>query len=74
MSKHKYVMHMMKRMEEKLIELMGHEEYGEFSKEIAKEAFRMEMEDLPASEFKDYVLGHFDTFTADYFSYEDLED
>ena len=70
----KYLMHMMKRVEEYLIELIGHDAYEEFCKEIAKEAFRMEMEDLPESEFKDYVLGHFDTFTADYFSYEDLED
>lgn len=56
---------MMKRMEEYLIELIGHDAYEEFSKEIAKEAFRMEIDDMPEGEFKDFCNEQFDLVTSD---------
>ena len=44
------------KMEEKLKELMGEEEYLEFASEIAKEAFRKELEGMADSEFKRTIL------------------
>lgn len=44
------------KMEEKLKELMGEEEYIEFASEIAKEAFKKELEGMADSEFKRTIL------------------
>lgn len=61
----KAMMHTMKRMEDKLRELMGDEEYHKFSTELAKEAFRKEVEDMEDSEFKRFVTANFDDITAE---------
>lgn len=50
--------YMIKRMEEKLMELMG-DDYYEFARKIAIEAFRKEMEAASESEFKNFVLDNF---------------
>ena len=50
----KYIMYMMKRMEEYLIELIGHDAFEEFSDQIAKEAFVMSIHDMPDGDFKDF--------------------
>lgn len=61
----KVMTHMMKRMEDKLRELMGEEAYTEFSKELAKEAFRKEVEGMADSEFREFTLANFDDITAE---------
>lgn len=61
----KVMLYVMRRMEAKLQDLMTEEEYLEFSKEVAKEAFQMETEDMADSEFKDFVLEHFDEITGE---------
>ena len=53
-------MHMMKRMEEKLKELMGDKAFVMFTNQIAKEAFRIEIENMAEGDFKDFVLTNFD--------------
>lgn len=59
------ILYIMRRMEAKLQDLMSEEEYMDFNKEIAMEAFRMEIEDMADSEFKDFVLEHFDEITGE---------
>ena len=55
----------MKRMEDKLRELMGEEEFHKFSVELAKEAFRKEIDGMEDSEFKRFVTANFGAITAD---------
>ena len=56
-------LYIMKRMEEKLIELMGTEAYLEFSKEITKEEFGKYINSWFDCEFKDFINEHFDQIT-----------
>ena len=51
--------YMIKRMEEKLMELMG-DDYYEFARELALEAFKKEVEAAAESEFKKFVLENLD--------------
>lgn len=60
----KIYLHMMRRQEEKLIELMGAESYGRFARELAKEAFRMEVDGMAESAFKDFVTENFDNIVG----------
>lgn len=46
-------------MEEKLIELLGTKEYYTWSSEIAKKLFREDIEEMPDSEFKDFLMDNF---------------
>ena len=55
-----YTMYVMKKMEEKLIELMGKEAFAEFVKEIAKEGFRREVDGMADGEFKNFCKEYFD--------------
>lgn len=61
----KAMTHMMKRMEDKLRELMGEEEFHKFSVELAKESFRKEVEGMADSDFKRFVTANFDDITAE---------
>lgn len=56
-------MYAMKKMEEKLIELMGQEAYAEFSTEIARKGFRAEIEEMAEGEFKNFCIEYFDDIT-----------
>ena len=58
-------MYMMMEMEKKLRELMGAEAYTAFAAKIAREAFRREVEAMADSDFKRYILDHFDEITED---------
>ena len=53
----------MKKMEEKLIELMGKDAYAEFATEIAREGFRMEVNGMADGEFKYFCQEYFDDIT-----------
>lgn len=61
----KAVNHMMNRLEKRLIELMGKEAYAEFAKEIAKEAFAIEVDNMNDGEFKDFCIENFGDITGD---------
>ena len=56
-------MFVMKKMEEKLIELMGQEAYSKFSVEIAREGFRHEIDGMEDSDFKNFIMENFDEIT-----------
>ncbi len=60
----KATIHMMQRMEDALRHFMEPKEFAEFTKTIAKEAFRIEMEDMADGDFKDFVMEHFDEITG----------
>lgn len=55
--------YVMKQMEAKLIELMGEEAYSAFSKKIATEGFRKEVNSMEDGDFKNFVIEHFDEIT-----------
>ena len=56
-------LYVMKKMESKLIELMGQKEYAAFAIEIAREGFREEVNGMADSEFKDFIEENFDEIT-----------
>lgn len=70
----KYLSMMIKRMEEKLKELMGEEEYIKFSREVAKETFFAECSDLPEGDFKDFCIDNFQFITSDDFEESEGEE
>ena len=47
------------------IELMSEEEYVKFSVEIARDSFRLEIDGMADSDFKDFVVEHFDKIVGD---------
>ena len=55
----KGMMHIIKRFEEKLRELMAEQEYQEFSTRVAKEAFAIEIDEMPDGDFKDFCQDNF---------------
>jgi len=55
--------YLLKKMEEKLIELMGKEAYTEFSVQIAREGFRKEVDGMADGDFKNFVIENFDKIT-----------
>ena len=50
----------MKMMEDKLIELMGMEEYMRFSDKVAQKVIREEIENMPDGDLKKFCLEHWD--------------
>ena len=63
--KEKIYLHIMKRQETMLKELMDEEEFQRFTADIAKEAFRMEIDGMADSEFKEFVTENFDEITGE---------
>lgn len=59
----KGLLYMINRMDAKLRDYMTAEEHATFSKEIAKEAFRIDIEDMEDNGFKAFVIEHFDEIT-----------
>jgi hypothetical protein len=60
----KTIMFMMKRMEEKLRELMGDDAFTDFSVALAKEAFRQDIYNMADDEFKNFCVDNFDVITG----------
>ena len=58
-------LHMMKRMEEKMIEMMGKDEYSKWSTEVAKETFMKWVSSSPSEDFKQFVEGNMDIIVGD---------
>ena len=65
--------YMIGKCEEKLRELMGAEEYSKFAAEIARGAFKAEIESAPDGVFKDFVLSHLSELTADDYNPENFD-
>lgn len=63
--KEKIYLHIMKRQETMLKELMDEEDFQRFTVDLAKEAFRMEIDGMADSEFKEFVTEHFDEITGE---------
>lgn len=61
----KAYLQMIKRLEDKLREYMTEQEYMDFSIQIAKEAFAIEVDDMAESDFKDFCIDKFDLITGD---------
>ena len=55
--------YIIKRYEEKLEELMSAGDLHKFSKLIAKELFKMEIDNMPDSDFKQFCIDNFDEIT-----------
>lgn len=56
--------YLIKRLDEKLKEYMTAEEHAAFSIEIAKEAFRIDVESMEDGDFKEFALANFDRITG----------
>ena len=65
--------YMIGKCEEKLRELMGAEEYSKFAAEIARGAFKAEIDSMAAGDFKDFVQSHFDELTGDDYNPENFD-
>lgn len=65
MSDNEMSMKVMRYMEEKLKELMGEKEYALWSAEVAKKAFREEVNGMEDGDFKDFILTNFDEIVGD---------
>lgn len=65
MRSEKFYWYVIKAMEEMLKMYMGEDAYKEFSNKVAKEGFRLEVEDMADGDFKQFVLDNFDTITAE---------
>lgn len=50
--------------ENKLIEIMGMEAFGEWVLEASKDLFRQEVESMQDCDAKEYILEHFDEVTG----------
>lgn len=54
---------MMKAYEVKLLEYMAEDDYSKWSKELAKQMFREEVESMQDSDFKEFILENFEHIT-----------
>lgn len=57
------LLYMMTKMEEKLRELMGDEEYQAFARQTAKDALLKEIDEMLGGDIREFVLEHFDEIT-----------
>ncbi len=53
----------MQRMEMKLRELLGDDEYMKFSKEVALDCFKLDVESMPDGDFKTFCLENMEEIT-----------
>lgn len=56
---------MLKALSNKLKEFMSPAEFAAFSAQVARDAFREEVEGMADGEFKDFILQNFDKITGD---------
>lgn len=63
MSDKKTLIRMIKRMEDKLKELMPPAEYERFIVTCSRDTFREEVEEMTDSPFKQFILDNFDQIT-----------
>lgn len=61
----KALLHGFNMYEKKLMELMGEEEFAAFSRKVAKEMFRIELDGMAPGEFKDFCIDNFGMITME---------
>lgn len=63
MRENEFMIDLLNRMEDKLVELMGGKAYSVWATEIARDMFRQSVEDMEDGEFKDFVLANLEQIT-----------
>lgn len=63
MAENEFLINLLNRMEDKMVELMGGKAYSIWAAETARDMFRQSVEDMDNSDFKDYILEHFEEIT-----------
>lgn len=63
MRENEFMIDLLNRMEDKMVELMGGKAYSVWATETARDMFRQSVEDMDNSDFKDYILEHFEEIT-----------
>ena len=63
MAENEFQINLLNRMEDKMVELMGGKAYSIWAAETARDMFRQSVEDMDNSDFKDYILEHFEEIT-----------
>ena len=63
MGENEFLINLLNCMEDKMVELMGGKAYSIWAAETARDMFRQSVEDMDNSDFKDYILEHFEEIT-----------
>lgn len=63
MRENEFMIDLLNRMEDKLVELMGGKAYSIWATETARDMFRQSVEDMEDGEFKDFVLENLEQIT-----------
>ena len=63
MNKNEFMIDLLNRMEDKLVELMGGKAYSVWATETARDMFRQSVEDMEDGDFKDFVLANLEQIT-----------
>lgn len=63
MGENEFMIDLLNRMEDKMVELMGGKAYSVWAAETARDMFRQSVEDMEDGDFKDYILEHFEEIT-----------
>lgn len=63
MNKNEFMINLLNRMEDKLVELMGGKAYSVWAAETARDMFRQSVEDMEDGDFKDFVLENLEQIT-----------
>jgi len=63
MNENEFLINLLNRMEDKMVELMGGKAYSVWATETARDMFRLSVENMEDSDFKDFVLEHFEEIT-----------
>lgn len=65
MMNEKAIYHMLYCYEDKLREFMDDDEYMKFATGVARESFRIEVEEMENGDLKDFILYNFDKITEE---------
>lgn len=63
MNNNEFLIDLLNRMEDKMVELMGGEAYSVWATETARDMFRQSVEDMEDGEFKDFILENLEQIT-----------
>ena len=63
MGENEFLINLLNRMEDKMVELMGGKAYSVWATETARDMFRQSVEDMEDGEFKDFVLANLEQIT-----------
>lgn len=63
MNENEFLINLLNRMEDKMVEVMGVKAYSIWAAETARDMFRLSVENMEKGDFKDYILEHFEEIT-----------